>query len=156
MSHPTARPVGRAATTWSRLAVILALLATTLLSAVPTQADAASMKSPSGLKAADRTTTSLTVTWKAVSEAENYRVQYSTSSKMKKAKYERSTDISSTLTGLKRSTTYYVKVRVIDADGDNLSSYSKAVKVKTPSKDPVPSGGTPTPTPSPTQSPSPT
>ena len=41
------------------------------------------MKPPSGLAVqATDATTSLTVTWKPVTKAENYRVQYSTSSKM--------------------------------------------------------------------------
>ncbi|MBB3327855.1 endonuclease/exonuclease/phosphatase family protein [Microlunatus antarcticus] len=155
MSHP-ARPARRAATTWSRLAAVIALLAATLLSAAPAPADAYELKSPSSLKAVEKTTTSLTVTWKPIADAENYRVQFSTSSKMKKAKYERSADTTATLTGLKKSTTYYVKVRVIDADGDNLSSYSKAVKIKTPSKNPTPTEPTPTPTPSPSPSATPT
>jgi endonuclease/exonuclease/phosphatase family metal-dependent hydrolase len=53
------------------------------------------------------------------------------------AHYYRSTGTSVRIRGLKASTTYYVKVRVITARGVDLSRYSAAVKVRTASK-PVP------------------
>ncbi len=155
MSHPLVPSAARRTTTWSRLALVLTLLVAALLGAAPAHAEASGMKAPSGLKAGAATTTSVVLTWKAVAEATNYRLQYSTSKKMSKAKYQRDTDTTGTLTGLKLGTTYYVKVRVIDADGGNLSSYSKAVKVKTPKQDPAPTSS-PSPTPSPTSAPSPT
>jgi endonuclease/exonuclease/phosphatase family metal-dependent hydrolase/Tfp pilus assembly protein PilV len=149
-AQATARPtVSSHAARW-RLALILALLVVTLLSAAPTQADAYSMKAPSGLKAIAATSTTLTLTWNPVSKAEMYRVQYSTSKSMSKAKYDREDDAKDTLTGLTPGKTYYVKVRVIDADGDNRSSYSSAVKIAIPTKDPTP---TPSPTPTPTPTP---
>ena len=49
-ARPAARTLARTATSWSRLALVLALLAATLLAAVPTRAEAYSMKAPSGLK----------------------------------------------------------------------------------------------------------
>ena len=141
MPSSTVRPTVSTAATWSRLALVLALLAAVLLGAAPMPADAASMKSPSGLKAIAKTTTTLTFTWKSVAKAENYRLQYSTSSKMKKAEVPARRRHHRHPHRADEGTTYYVKVRVIDADGENLSSYSKAVKVKTPSKDPVSTGG---------------
>jgi len=155
VSNPAPR-----AGTCSRLLVIVILLAAALLAVGLRPASAASMKVPSGLEAAARTSTTLTMTWKAVSKAPGYRLQYSTSSSMKKAKYQRDGDTTSTLKGLKPGQTYYVKVRVISKSGGNLSSYSKAVKIKTLTKDPLPSAPdtppTPTPTPTPPVTPVPT
>ena len=50
---------------------------------------------------------------------------------MSNATYHRYTGTRAELTGLKSSTTYYLKVRVISSSGKNLSSYSKAIKVTT-------------------------
>lgn len=144
----------RLATTSWRLLVIIALLATSLLVAAPAQQADAAMKSPSSLKAASTSSTTLAVSWKAVPKAPRYRVQYATSSSMSGARYQRETSTKTTLTGLAAGKTYYVKVRVISSSGKNLSSYSKAVKVKTRTSDPT-STGTPTPTPTPTPSPTP-
>ena len=159
MPHLTARPTTRSATAWSRLALVVALLVATLLSAAPLRAEAYALRSPSAPKVGTATTTTLTVKWKAVAGATTYRVQYSTSKKMTKAKYQREESTTATLTKLKTGKTYYVKVRVIDEDGRNLSKYSSALKIKTPKKDPVSStvpSPSPTPTPSATHSPSPT
>ena len=160
MSHP----VARAATTWSHLLVIIGLLAASLLFVAPERAAAASMKAPSGLKASATTSTTLTVTWNATAKAPRYRLKYSTSSKMTKAKHHRDGDTTSTLEGLKPGQAYYVKVRVTKSNGDTLSPYSKAVKIKTLTKDRVPPAAPPaptptvppTPTPIPTVSPTPT
>ncbi|SER32916.1 endonuclease/exonuclease/phosphatase family protein [Microlunatus flavus] len=148
-------PAVRTATTWSRLLLIVVLLAAALLGTAPGQADAATTKAPSGLKVGAKTPTTLTLRWKAVAKAPAYRLQYSTSKKMKQAKYQRETRTTGTLDGLTAGKTYYVKVRVIDAEGHNLSKYSKAVKVKTLAE-PDPVKTAPTPTPSPTSTPSPT
>lgn len=159
MPHLTARPVTRGATTWARVALVVALLAVTLLGAAPLRAEAYALRTPSAPKVGTATTTTLTVKWKAVAGATNYRVQYSTSKKMTKATYVREESTTATLTKLSKGKTYYVKVRVIDEDGHNLSKYSSALKIKTPKKDPVSSSGptpSPSPTPSATASPSPT
>src|SRR4051812_20421354 len=87
----------------------------------------AATAAPGGLKVVSTTPTSLKIGWTAVKGAPKYRVQYSTSAKMSAATYERFTSASAELTGLKTGTRYYVKVRVINAGGDNLSPYSKAV-----------------------------
>jgi endonuclease/exonuclease/phosphatase family metal-dependent hydrolase/fibronectin type 3 domain-containing protein len=77
---------------------------------------------------------SVDLSWKAVADAPKYRIQYSTSSSMSNPTYIRVSGTRYELTGLKASTTYYFKVRVIDEEGVNLSAYSKALKVKTSSK----------------------
>ena len=147
MPHRTAR-----AATWSRLVLVVALLAAALLGAAPAEASAYSMKPPSGLRASASSSTELTLTWKAVPKAKRYRLKYSTSSKMSNARYQRETGTTGTLDGLKPGRTYYVKVRVIDTDGHGLSSYSSVVKTKTPTSDPAPPGSSPSPSPSPTPS----
>ncbi len=111
---------------WSLAAALL--LGLGQLTAVPAEAATAV---PSGLKAVSVSNHALAVSWKPVSRAPKYRVQYSTSSKMKNPTYRRFTDPYAELTGLKAGTTYYLRVRSITADGANLSSYSKAVAVKT-------------------------
>lgn len=95
---------------------------------------------PSGVKVAVSGTTTLDVTWKPVSGAPRYRVAWSTKSSMSGAKYKRVTPAKLTLTGLTPGQAYYVKVRVITADGANLSKYSKAVKATTNRGYSAPSG----------------
>jgi endonuclease/exonuclease/phosphatase family metal-dependent hydrolase len=59
---------------------------------------------------------------------------------MSKAVYKRVTGTKVRLTGLKAGQKYYVKVRVITADGANLSKYSKAVAATTRQGYAAPSG----------------
>jgi endonuclease/exonuclease/phosphatase family metal-dependent hydrolase len=120
----------RAPSVWARLLLVVALLAASLLVAVPGEAEAA-LKAPTGLKAKTTAATSVTLTWKKVSKAPRYRLQWSTTPTMSKSTYKRSTKPTATLAGLKPGTTYYVKVRVISKSGKNLSKYSKALKVRT-------------------------
>lgn len=88
---------------------------------------------PTGLSTSETTTDSLSMTWDPVENAPRYRLRYSTKSDMSGSKYKRSTGSSTnqTLTGLTKGTNYYVKVRVITENGDNLSAYSDALKVTT-------------------------
>ena len=88
---------------------------------------------PTGLTVAVTGTTTLSVSWKAVPGAPRYRVAYSTASSMSGATYKRVTAAKLGLTGLAPGQAYYVKVRVITADGGNLSKYSPAVKATTTS-----------------------
>lgn len=87
--------------------------------------------SPSGLTITSSSRTALAVRWNAVAGAPKYRIQYSTSATMSKASYVRVSGTSTELTGLRTGTTYYLKVRVINADGANLGPYSAAVKTAT-------------------------
>jgi endonuclease/exonuclease/phosphatase family metal-dependent hydrolase len=120
-----AGPVGRLTA-----GLVLALL---VLAVLPAPA-ASAAATPSALRSTAATPTTLSLTWRAVSRAPKYRVQVARTSSMAGAKYYRSARSSVRVTGLKASTTYYVKVRVISARGANLSSYSPATKVKTAAK----------------------
>jgi endonuclease/exonuclease/phosphatase family metal-dependent hydrolase len=111
-------------------AVLLALL---VMASLPTP-QASALSGPSGLKASGVTQTSMTLSWKAVPSAPRYRIQYSTKSSMANPVYRRFTPTTATISSLNPATTYYVKVRAIKANGDNLSSYSKAITVRTASK----------------------
>ena len=131
-------PVARATSTWSRHLLVVALLAVGLLAAGPVPADAASAKPPAGLAVTATTPTSTTLAWRPVPRATGYRLQYSTSSKMKKAHYQRATGTTGTIAGLKPGRTYHVKVRALGRKGSKLSRYSKAVEVTTTAATPVP------------------
>ncbi len=109
------------------VAVLLGL-GTVGASAVPAQA---ATRAPTGLVASATGPTTLKVSWRSVSGAPRYRVQYARSASMSKATYKRFTGTSATLTGLAAGTTYYVKVRVITTRGANLSPYSAAVRAAT-------------------------
>ena len=112
---------------------IAAAAAVVLLAGLATPAGAAEWPStsPTGLAQSAATSTSLSVTWKPVAKAERYRLQISASSSMSNATYQRSTDTTETVKGLQPGRGYYVKVRVITADGVNRSAYSDAVRVWT-------------------------
>ncbi|MGZ5414460.1 MAG: SpoIID/LytB domain-containing protein [Aeromicrobium sp.] len=89
---------------------------------------------PKNLRSTATAKDSISFAWDAVPDAPKYRIQLSTSSTMSGATYHRFVPASGTITGLKASTTYYAKVRVITTDGVNLSAYSSpAIAVKTAS-----------------------
>ncbi len=98
--------------------------------ATPSHA-AATLKAPTGLKATATTTTSVSLTWDSRGSGIRYRVSYATDASFSKPTYKRETSTRLSLTGLQPNTTYYVKVRVITPDGENLSPYSKAITAKT-------------------------
>lgn len=87
--------------------------------------------SPTGLEALSTTTDSLSLSWNPRSSQARYRLSWSTSSSFSDPHYVRVADTSATLTGLTPGTRYYLKVRVIDADGVNLSRYSPPITVTT-------------------------
>ena len=92
----------------------------------------AATPAPSGLKSPAQTSTSVFLSWNAVSGAPRYRVQYSAKADFSDSTYNRYTTTSTEMRGLKSNTTYYFRVRVISADGTtNLSSYSAAITAKT-------------------------
>lgn len=80
--------------------------------AAPAHAAAA----PGGLVVTGQSTTKLALDWDDVPKAPKYRVQYSTSSSMKNAKYTYFAKSQGTLTKLSAGKTYYVRVRVVSAD----------------------------------------
>ncbi len=105
---------------------------------VPTRTAAAAADNtllpPSRLRATVASASSLYLSWSERGPGVRYRVRYSTSD---------SGDVNSwpsadfavaggVLTGLRAGTTYYLRLRVLSADGDGLSDYSNAFTVATP------------------------
>lgn len=113
--------------------VVLLLVAVSALVAAPLEAaTGAGYATPTGLATASRATTSLSLAWAPSSGAPRYRIQYSTSPTMADAVYRRSYSTRFDLTGLSPDTTYYLKVRVISADGTkSLTPYSTAHAIAT-------------------------
>ena len=97
---------------------------------------------PTGLKAISQSSNYLTMGWNAVSGAVGYRLMYSTTSSMGAPFYR---NIASGLTagygGLTPSTTYYVKIKALNAAGADLTAYSAAVTAKTLAAPPAPPAG---------------
>lgn len=103
-------------------AVVVGVFVASLL-ATPAQAAAV----PTGLKMVSSTTTTMRLDWQSVSNAPQYRVQFSTSASMASPVTVRFTASQGTITGLRPNTYYYFRVRVISASGaTNLSNYTKA------------------------------
>ncbi|MDQ3155164.1 MAG: hypothetical protein M3Q98_00310 [Actinomycetota bacterium] len=78
----------------------------------------------SGFVATAGTSGSISVKWNAIPNAPKYRIQYSTSSKMTNPVYRRFTGASAVVDGLSANTTYYMRIRTIQADGTNISAYT--------------------------------
>lgn len=118
---------------WLRVLALLTawLVGVALLTAQP--AEAATVKL-TGVKATSTASTSVALTWKPVTGAATYQISYAKNSKFKSAKTKKTAADSLELTGLKAKTKYWVRVRALDANGRTLTSYSKAIKVKTRSK----------------------
>ena len=74
----------------------------------------------------------LTASWKKVSEADGYQIQYAPNKKFKKAKSQTVKSTSVTLKKLKKKTTYFVRVRAYKAvDGKKVfGKWSSVKKVK--------------------------
>lgn len=105
-----------------------------LLQLLPAGSAQAAVLPPKGLTAASTSSSAVSLRWDAVKSAPKYRVQYSTSSKLSKAKYIRVVDNALDVGKLKPSTRYYFRVRVITTSGGSLSGYSSTFSVKTASK----------------------
>ena len=134
------------------LAVVGAILGFGLVTVPPTSmltpANAASYSKPSGLSATVSAHT-VGLHWKAVKNAPAYRVQFSTKPDMKTfatkdvvGTYLEWTNLdpepSAKSARLTSSTAYYFRVKVISLTKANLTSYSKALKVKTASSKSMP------------------
>lgn len=76
-------------------------------------------------------TTSVRLTWKAVSKAPLYRIKYDDNSTMKSPAYARSATPDAEITGLTPGKSYWFKVRVISTKSASLSGYSATIKVTT-------------------------
>lgn len=110
------------------LTVVLALAGNLMLG---TSEAAAAYSRPTSLAATSTATTSVRLTWKAAAKAQIFRLKYDDNSTMKSPSYLKVTGKSIEVTGLKPGRSYWFKVRVISANGSNLSSYSATVKVTT-------------------------
>jgi len=99
--------------------------------------------SPSGLSVTGSSASSLALTWAPRGDSGRYRISWSTDSGFRNPGYVRVTGTGYTLSGLAAGTTYYLKVRVIDSAGTNLSAYSWAVSATTAKNagSPATSGG---------------
>jgi endonuclease/exonuclease/phosphatase family metal-dependent hydrolase len=126
---PTARPARPAGRLAAGLLLILLVLAS-----LPVPSASAAVAAPGGLRSTAVTPTTMSLAWSAVASAPKYRVAYSTSSAMTSPVYHRFAGTSATVIGLTASTTYYVKVRAITADGAILSPYSAVISVRTAAK----------------------
>lgn len=87
--------------------------------------------SPADLHSTGAGPTSIGVAWSNRGPGIRYRVQYARSPSMSGADYFRTTPTGLTLAHLRVATPYWLKVRVIDRSGKNLSDYSPAIKVTT-------------------------
>lgn len=92
-----------------------------------------SMSSPLDLKTTDQTPSSVGLSWSPVTNAPQYRVQFSQNADMSDAGYARSIGSNANIDvrDLDAGKTYYFKVRVINTDGSNISPYSSAITVST-------------------------
>lgn len=114
--------------------LVVLLLATALLASLTAGTASAAgykFKAPAAPTSAEQTDSTVAVAWKKISKAPVYRVKYSTKSSFASPKYQELTGLSTTLTGLKASTSYYIKVRVVSAKGAHLSAYSSSIRVST-------------------------
>ena len=78
----------------------------------------------------------LNISWKKVSKADGYQVQYSTNKSFKKAVTVNVKKCSLTVSKVKSKKTYYVRVRAYKNNGAKkvVGAYSKTLKVKVPAK----------------------
>ena len=83
----------------------------------------------SSLKAKNNKKKTVTLSWKKVSKAKKYQIQYSQNKKFKKAKTKTTKKVSYKITKLAKKKTYYFRVRAISAEGKK-GAWSKTVKVK--------------------------
>ena len=112
---------------------VAAISAVALVAGLATPATAVDWPSatPAGLTQTAAASNSVTMTWKPVSRAEKYRLQISASETMSNPTYQRSADTVDVVDGLDPGRGYFIKVRVITADGVNRSAYSAAVRAWT-------------------------
>lgn len=105
-----------------RLAILLPLALCIVFAAAVTT-EAAGVKKPAkvkSVKASSVTTTKGTISYKKVSGAKGYQIQYSTKSSMKPAKTVKTTETEKILTGLKVNTAYYVRVRAYNTSSKKM------------------------------------
>lgn len=87
-----------------------------------TEAGATAPNTPTGLAASGASTSSVSVSWSSVADAESYKLYYSTSEGGFYSEVYSGTTTSYTHTGLNAGTTYYYKVTAINAAGESAKS----------------------------------
>lgn len=108
------------------------IMALALVLGLNPQSAVAAPAAPSGLRSTAQSPNALTMAWNAVPGAVGYRLVYSAKSDMSSPRFlNLASGLSGSFGELNPSTTYFVKVRALDAAGANYSSYSSAVTAKT-------------------------
>ena len=90
-------------------------------------------KAPTGVKLKNSAKKSMTVSYKAVSGVNGYEITYAANRKLSKAKKVLTKTAKATIKGLKKGSTYYVRVRAYKTDSTGAKIYginSKIVNVK--------------------------
>ncbi|MCZ2403444.1 endonuclease/exonuclease/phosphatase family protein [Paenarthrobacter sp. Z7-10] len=98
---------------------------------------------PTGLKTSVQTPTALGLTWTAMPNAIQYRVAIGTHADGSSASYYRYAVTTADIRGLTPGKIYYARVRIITADGSNISAYSPLVLVSTSPLPPRPAIASP-------------
>lgn len=89
------------------------------------------MKAPTNVSAKNNNKQSATLSWKKVSSAKGYEIQYSTSNKFKSAKSKTTSKTKVTFTKLKKKKTYYFRIRAYKLNGKTkiYGKWSKTLKL---------------------------
>lgn len=117
------------------LSIVLAfiVLITAVSSCSYAFAASKALSQPTGVKVTSVSSTSVTLKWNKVKNANRYQVLYSTSQSFKNQKLVSTTKQTVTIKKLSSNKTYYFKVRAT-AKSKKSSKYSKAVSAKTKKK----------------------
>ncbi len=117
---------------------LVTVLALTLVLSVGVASDAAyKYSAPSGLKAYEKSNSSITLTWKRTSGLNRYAIQYSTSSSFSNPKYRVPDGVTSqslayaAVRDLQPSKSYWFRIRSTYSNGSNASDWSRSIKVTT-------------------------
>lgn len=104
-----------------------------------TQIAQATFIAPTNIKTNDQTPSSVGLSWTAVPNAPQYRIQYSKNPNMSQAQYARSiaNNANADIRDLEAGTQYYFKVKVIQTDGTEVGPYSVAFAASTKEKPPA-------------------
>lgn len=86
---------------------------------------------PGGLQLIARNAGSLTIDWRPRGGAATYQVKYATNARLSGAAYASTRNTSLRLGGLKRNTTYWIKIRTKSSRGTTTSTFGAALKAKT-------------------------
>ena len=114
-----------------RAVLVLCVTCLVVLGVAPSPADAATLATPAKPATLSTSTEGISLSWKSVSGAAAYRVQYATSSAFTAPKSVKASTNAVDITALKAGTTYYLKVAALNASGDVVSKNSSALKAST-------------------------